>query len=130
MRPVTRGPAPRFYTAYGQAIADLEERLGVYCSYCERRLPTSLAVEHVVPKSLEPDLETSWRTSCSAVPTAIPSNSPSPTNKDGFLWPDIDNTLDALSYASGGFVEVKAILSPGLQAQGPKAGRVGRARPS
>ena len=120
MRPVTRGTAPRVYTAYGQAIADLEERLGIYCSYCERRLPTSLAVEHVVPKSLEPDLETSWEnfllgcTNCNSVKLA------QPTNKDGFLWPDIDNTLDALSYASGGFVEVKAILSPGLQRKARK----------
>lgn len=54
MRPVERGDAPRIYRRYGDAIGDLEERLGTYCSYCERRLPVSLAVEHVVPKSLVP----------------------------------------------------------------------------
>lgn len=52
MRPVERGSAPQAYTKYEDAIGDLEERLGIYCSYCERRLPVSLAVEHVVPKTL------------------------------------------------------------------------------
>ena len=53
MRPVTRGAGPRAYTAYGQAIGDLEERLGIYCSYCERRVATNLAVEHIQPKGLD-----------------------------------------------------------------------------
>jgi 5-methylcytosine-specific restriction endonuclease McrA len=79
MRPVTRGAAPRAYTAYSQAIGDLEDRLGIYCSYCERRLPVSLAVEHVVPKSLEPTLETCWDnfllgcTNCNSVKLARPA---------------------------------------------------------
>lgn len=111
MRPVTRGAAPRAYTAYGQAIGDLETCLGIYCSYCERRLPTSLAVEHVVPKSLKPKLETTWSnfllgcTNCNSVKLA------QPTNKRDFLWPDIDNTLRAYTYSAGGFVEVAAGLT-------------------
>lgn len=60
MRPVERGLAPRTYTKYGDAISDLEEHLGLYCSYCERRLPTSLAIEHIMPKSLHPGLEVEW----------------------------------------------------------------------
>ena len=60
MRPVERGTAPRTYSQYSDAIGDLEERLGTYCSYCERRLPISLAVEHVVPKDLHPELKTEW----------------------------------------------------------------------
>jgi uncharacterized protein (TIGR02646 family) len=112
MRPVTRGATPRAYTAYGQAIGDLEERMGIYCSYCERRLPTSLAVEHVVPKSLDAALETTWEnfllgcTNCNSVKLA------QPTNKRDFLWPDLDNTLAAFVYSEGGFVEVR----PGLAA--------------
>lgn len=115
MRPVTRGPAPRAYSAYGQAIGDLEGRLGIYCSYCERRLPTSLAVEHVVPKSLEPALETSWSnfllgcTNCNSVKLARP------TNQREFLWPDLDNTLAAFTYSAGGFVDVRTALTKTVQ---------------
>lgn len=73
MRPVERGAAPREYARYGDAIRDLEEKLGRYCSYCERRLPIGLAVEHVAPKSLHPDRELDWnnfllgRTNCNSV---------------------------------------------------------------
>src|SRR5262245_42153433 len=111
MRPVNRGAAPRTYTTYGQAIGDLESRLGLYCSYCERRLPTSLAVEHVVPKSLNKKLETSWDnfllgcTNCNSVKLA------QPTNKRDFLWPDLDNTLAAFTYSAGGFVAVEGGLN-------------------
>lgn len=120
MRPVTRGAAPRAYTAYGQAIGDLEDRLGIYCSYCERRLPTSLAVEHVVPKSLEPALETSWEnfllgcTNCNSVKGAQPSN------KHAFLWPDLDNTLAAFTYSEGGFVDVRSGLTKTLKGKANK----------
>ena len=120
MRPVTRGPAPRAYTAYGQAIGDLEDCLGIYCSYCERRLPTSLAVEHVVPKSLEPALETIWDnfllgcTNCNSVKLA------QPTNKRDFLWPDLDNTLAAFTYTEGGFVDVRAGLTAAVKRKAKK----------
>lgn len=115
MRPVKRGPAPRAYRKYGDAIGDLETRLGAYCSYCERRLPTSLAVEHVVPKSLDSSLETTWDnfllgcTNCNSVKLN------QRTNRRDFLWPDVDNTLRAFVYSEGGFVEVA-----------PRLGAVGR----
>ena len=57
MRPVNRGAPPRAYARYGEAIGDLEDRLGIYCSYCERRIPVGLAVEHKAPKSLHPEQE-------------------------------------------------------------------------
>lgn len=94
--------------------------MGIYCSYCERRLPTSLAVEHVVPKSLEPELETTWDnfllgcTNCNSVKLA------QPTNKRDFLWPDIDNTLAAFSYSEGGFVDVSPGLSTTLKRKAGK----------
>ena len=110
MRPVTRGDAKNTYAKYQDAIGDLEERLGRYCSYCERRFPSSLAVEHIVPKSKNQDLELTWSnfligcTNCNSVKGA------KPTNDNDFLWPDRDNTLLALSYTSG-FVEVRQGLS-------------------
>ena len=111
MRPVERGDAPRIYRRYGDAIGDLEDRLGTYCSYCERRLPVSLAVEHVVPKSLVPSLETKWDnfllgcTNCNSV------KGDQPVEIDDFLWPDRDNTLLAIAYRTGGFVDVASNLN-------------------
>ena len=106
MRPVERGPAPRAYAQYGDAIGDLEDRLGIYCSYCERCLPTGLAVEHVCPKSRNPDLELDWDnfllgcTNCNSV------KGNKDIELDDYVWPDRDNTLLALSYGKGGFVDV------------------------
>lgn len=121
MRPVNRGEAPRTYERYQDAIGDLEERLGSYCSYCERRLPASLAVEHVKPKSLVPELETEWAnfllgcTSCNSV------KGDKQTNAEDFLWPDRDNTLRTFEYQAGGVVDVH----PDLQAEvGEKASRL------
>lgn len=117
MRPVFRGAAPRAYAKYQDAISDLEERLGTYCSYCERRLPTSLAVEHANPKSVAPALETEWTnfllscTNCNSVKRA------KPTNDADFLWPDRDNTVLAFVYNEGGFVEIDGGLAAGVQAQ-------------
>ena len=110
MRPVHRGDAPRPYERFQDAIGDLEERLGSYCSYCERRLPVSLAVEHVTPKSAVPELETTWSnfllgcSNCNSVKGARE------TNAADFLWPDRDNTLRAFRYSAGGIVET----APGI----------------
>lgn len=67
MRPVERGEAPietddqpRQYSKYQDARPDLISRLGKYCSYCERRIPTNLAVEHIQNKDDRPDLEREW----------------------------------------------------------------------
>ncbi len=110
MRPIHRGDAPQTYERYQEAIGDLEERLGSYCSYCERRLPVSLAVEHVTPKSVVPTLETTWSnfllgcTNCNSVKGARE------TNAADFLWPDRDNTLSAFRYRAGGIVETAPVL--------------------
>ena len=106
MRPVERGTAPRTYSKYEYAIGDLEERLGTYCSYCERRLPINLAVEHVVPKDLHPELKTEWTnfllgcTNCNSV------KGDQPVEVDNFLWCDRDNTFLAFAYSKGGFVQL------------------------
>jgi len=117
MRPVHRGVAPRTYAAYGTAIGDLEERLGIFCSYCERRLPTSLAVEHVSPKVSDPTRELDWTnfllgcTNCNSV------KADEVTNDEDFLWPDRDNTFRAFQYSTGGFVEVSHTLGAGVNAK-------------
>ena len=113
MRPIDRGPAPRAYAAYGDAIGDLSERLGRYCSYCERRLPTHLAVEHVAPKSLHPRRELKW---CNFLLGCFNCNSVKGDKDvaDGdVLWPDRHNTMLAIEYSPGGFVRVSRELDDG-----------------
>ncbi|MBX3745150.1 MAG: HNH endonuclease [Verrucomicrobiae bacterium] len=119
MRPVTRGPAPaKPFRKYGDAIHELEDRLGIYCSYCEQPLGVGLAVEHVVPKSLEPARELDWNNfllgcaNCNSVKLARP------TNEADFLWPDKDNTFRPFQYEPGGFVRVAPRLARSIQ---PKA---------
>lgn len=58
MRPIVRGPCPKNdndediqFAKYQEALPYLIDRLGRFCSYCERHIPTSLAVEHIRPKS-------------------------------------------------------------------------------
>ena len=65
MRSVQRGPRPTgndgsriSFRQYRQAKDHLIERIGEYCSYCERC--GDLHVEHVIPKSKAKDLETEW----------------------------------------------------------------------
>ena len=63
MRPINRGPWPTddnglevHFPEYGHAKVPLIERIGEYCSHCER--PGDLHLEHVVPKSVK-----NWRRS-------------------------------------------------------------------
>jgi 5-methylcytosine-specific restriction endonuclease McrA len=52
MRPIRRGLSPRTsdFEEYQSAQPYLAGRLDTYCSYCERRIATNLAVEHIQPK--------------------------------------------------------------------------------
>ena len=54
MRPVRRGDSPQTgdFDDYANAKKSLVSRLGLYCSYCERRVVTMLHVEHIQPKGL------------------------------------------------------------------------------
>lgn len=110
MRPVKRGEAPRAYTKYQDAIADLEDCFGSYCSYCERRFPALLAVEHVSPKSLDAARETDWANFLLGCVNCNSTKGNKPTNDLDFLWPDKDNTLIAIEYKAGGLVVPSAAL--------------------
>lgn len=58
MRPVKKGDAPRVFTDYAEARDLLIERIGDYCSYCER--PCDPHVEHIQPQSKYPDRALDW----------------------------------------------------------------------
>jgi len=111
MRPVERGPvpetdagAPKTFSSYTQARGDLIDRLGEYCSYCEMHLDTSLAVEHIQPKSLYPDLEKSWDNFLLACTNCNSIKGNQNVSLNDCFWPQRDNTFLALEYSSGGVV--------------------------
>ena len=54
MRPVRRNASSisEDFDDYTAAKPYLVSRLGPYCSYCERRISTQLAVEHIQPKGV------------------------------------------------------------------------------
>lgn len=106
MRPVEKGEAPRSYSKYGQAINDLEGRLDIFCSYCERKFQVGLEVEHKSPKSRDPDRELDWNNfllSCKNC-NGTKGTDPDPNELGDYLWPDQGNTILALNYGDGGLI--------------------------
>ncbi|MCC5884783.1 MAG: HNH endonuclease [Halomonas sp.] len=115
MRPITRIAAPQVYTRYQDAIDDLENCFGRYCSYCERFIPTGLAVEHVSPKSSDSARETDWTNFLIGCNNCNSTKGVKITNNQDFLWPDRDNTLMAIEYKAGGLVEPSVSLAPHIK---------------
>lgn len=108
MRPVRRGASPIAgdFDPYSKAQPYLISRLGGYCSYCERRVATQLAVEHIQPKGLPAyvHLIGCWE---NYLLGCVNCNS---TKKDkgvvltDILLPDRDNTFVAFTYQADGTV--------------------------
>ena len=115
MRSVDRGPWPVgddgrrvSFADYRHARAPLIERLGEYCSYCERG--GDLHVEHVVPQSKCSRLETEWSNFLLGCVNCNSRKSNDNDSRDGYLWPDRDDTFNAFTYRSGGRVNVNGDL--------------------
>jgi len=130
MRPVERGEARKYTNGapYKQAKPCLIENLGPYCSYCERRIPASLAVEHLRPKILNPGLETEWSNfllacaNCNSAKGTLDQVVLRIKNEDGThtfykekeqdnesrifcIWPDKENSSTAFRYLEDGSIE-------------------------
>lgn len=111
MRPVDRGPwppdhdgQPKRFHPYQRAKADLLSRLGEYCNYCERK--DALHVEHVVPLSHRPGLGEEW---CNFLLGCVNCNSIKGNrnpSRDGYVWPDGDDTRRLFEYLPEGIVKV------------------------
>ena len=90
---------------YNKAKSNLLERIGEYCSYCERT--GDLHVEHVVPRRRRPDLTEEWTnfllgcTNCNGI------KSNRNHSRDGYIWPDRDDTEAAFEYLPDGIVRVR-----------------------
>jgi uncharacterized protein (TIGR02646 family) len=111
MRPVERGLNKKAFKRYQEARGDLIARLGQYCSYCEMKLPSSLHVEHVQPKSHSPALCCQWDNLLLACVNCNSSKGDKEIQVKNCLWPDRDNTFLAFIYNEGGIISVNPGLS-------------------
>lgn len=114
MRPVERGEWPvdasgkrtDYSKDYTPARGPLIDRLGEYCSFCEARMQSSLAVEHVLPKKTStgqniPGRFGDWD---NFLLSCVNCNSRKGTKEIPCLLPDRNNTFFALEYREGGCV--------------------------
>lgn len=122
MRPVNKGTSPyESIDKYSEALPYLEDRIGIYCSYCGAKIDHAPEIEHVVSKSKGGD-RTEWKNLLLACKycNARKSNRTTPENKDDYLWPDENNTELAYSYI-GGIPKVNSQALLALDASGDTA---------
>ncbi|KIF53808.1 HNH endonuclease [Vibrio owensii] len=82
-----------------------------YCSYCERSIPTNLAVEHIQPKKgsyAKPELQGRWSNFLLACVNCNSSKGSRGVFFDYFFFPDRDNTFNAFKYSSDGSITVNS----------------------
>ena len=108
MRPVRRGasPIPQDFPNYADAQPYLISRVGLYCSYCERRIATSLAVEHIFPKGVPAfaNLIGRWENFLLACVNCNATKSTKVLQTADTLLPDRDNTFAAFQYGPDGSI--------------------------
>ncbi|WP_445366470.1 HNH endonuclease [Methylomonas sp. BW4-1] len=104
MRPVNKGTDLGEIKPYENAQQPLIERLGEYCSYCERWIASGIHVEHKKPKNEYPETKFSWNNFLLACGNCNSGKGHGQLNLDDYVWPDSDNTLLAFSYDSQGRV--------------------------
>jgi uncharacterized protein (TIGR02646 family) len=115
MRPIDRGDSPQDedFDNYRDAFPNLVSRMGFFCSYCERRIATNLAVEHIQPKNL-PQYEHLVGRWDNFLLGCVNCNS-TKLNRDvvfdELLLPDRDNTGHAYHYVEDGTIEISDLLS-------------------
>lgn len=116
MRPVLRGPSPQAtdYDDYRDAFGELVSRLGMFCSYCERRIATQLAIEHIQPKSLAAyrHLAGRWDNFLLACVNCNSTKGAKDVVLADVLLPDRDNTAAAYEYVMDGRIIPAAALPP------------------
>jgi uncharacterized protein (TIGR02646 family) len=122
MRPVCRGASPQShdFDTYKDALPHLVSRLGGYCSYCERRVVTQLAVEHIQPKDGphgHPHLIGRWNNYLLACVNCNSTKGRKEVVLADLVLPDRDNTFASFVYLPDGTVAPAPGLSPALQAK-------------
>ncbi|CED71262.1 putative uncharacterized protein [Aliivibrio wodanis] len=117
MRPIRKGVSPVAgdFNKYEDAKPELVSRLGLYCSYCERKIVTLLAVEHIEPKDGaygQPHLEKQWSNFLLACTNCNSCKGSKKVDFKRLLFPDRDNTFYAYSYDFDGTVHYSPQLLP------------------
>lgn len=120
MRTICRGPSPQAgdFDDYSEAWPFLVSRLGAYCSYCERRIPALLAVEHIQPKGLPAyeHLRGSWANFLLACVNCNSTKRDKDVVLASVLLPDRDHTFAAFEYFKDGRVQPSgAVVAAGLE---------------
>lgn len=120
MRPVRRSSSPITgdYTNYEDAKTELISRIGSgwcnenhlasYCSFCERRIETSLAVEHIEPKggpNGKPELKGRWDNFLLACVNCNSTKKDKRVVLSDLYFPDRDNTFHAFKYLADGNIQ-------------------------
>ena len=124
MRPIRRGDAPKTYTDYSSAKNDLIDRfssgwhneryIASYCSYCERKIDTNLAVEHIQPKDGEcgyPELKLIWSNFLLACVNCNSTKGKKEILFYNLFLPDRDNTFYSFKYTADGLIKPRDTLS-------------------
>ncbi|WP_218961420.1 hypothetical protein [Desulfobotulus mexicanus] len=104
---------------YKDAKPHLVARLGLYCSFCERRVVTQLAVEHIQPKGLPiySHLIGCWSNFLLACVNCNSTKKNRDVDPESVLLPDRDNTFSAFHYLPDGTIVPSGhAVSRGLQA--------------
>lgn len=122
MRPIFRGDSPQVgdFTPYTNAQHLLISRLGHYCSYCERRVATNLAVEHLQPKgdARYSHLIGRWENFLLACVNCNSTKGEKNVSYQDLFMPDRDNTFAAFFYPpDGSIIPSNLCNTPDLVAQ-------------
>ncbi|MFA0162038.1 HNH endonuclease [Vibrio splendidus] len=117
MRPVKKKLSPIIgdFNKYEDAKPELVSRLGLYCSYCERKISTLLAVEHIEPKDGDygqPQLEKRWSNFLLACTNCNSCKGSKKVDFRRLFFPDRDNTFFAYEYGLDGSVTYSTVLAP------------------
>ena len=126
MRPVIRGPHPTnddgtvlAVSCYKQFRGPLIKRIGAYCSYCEMKLDSNLAVEHVKPKKvggvIQDERLLDWGNLLLACTNCNSNKGNENIDVSEYFWPDSDNTYRAFEYGEGGCIAVAQLFSSDMK---------------
>lgn len=112
MRPVAKGDTPKDdagteieFSEYARARHYLIDRIDEYCSYCERKIPANLAVEHVQPKDLYPLLELEWDNLLLGCTNCNSTKGVKDVNLSDYVFPHKGNSFSLFKYNAKGLVE-------------------------
>lgn len=109
MRSVEKGPAPNVYSGHRAARNDMIRSIGLYCSYCEMPVRNMIEIEHVIPVANGgPELD--WNNFLFSCRYCNGVKRDRNIDRNGYLWPDEDNTSEVFLYSELDVIEPKLVL--------------------